>query len=141
MEEVGMTPTCPREGSSFEPPPAEECQDAPSFGSISGLGKLTCSKFVEQTIENSAKQGRPITKETVCDYASYLTLTALKDMEARSHVQYTPPSGYNPDTTHAAILCNSTCGDVGRGPCWLRGASQTWCEPVSDAAEVKTIVI
>merc|ERR1719359_1109123 len=142
MEEVGgIAPTCPDYAGSYEIPSEETCQDAPSFGRMFYFKQLTCADWIDESIKSSASKGQHVTAGELCSWAGSLTLTALKEVYSSAHVPYTPPSGYNPDTTLVLNLCNSTCGAVGFGPCWLRGAVQPWCEPVSDTAQAQSIMI
>jgi CubicO group peptidase (beta-lactamase class C family) len=129
-EEAGLEPACP--SSKFVAPPASECQDAPSFGHINFI-PMTCSRYVEFVSKMSAKA----TPSVMCNYVfERTTLAEWMESQKQRGARYTPPPGYNVNTTRLIDLCKGTCGAVGAGPCWLRGAEGSWCTPVkTDAAD------
>lgn len=135
-EVVGIEPSCPVE--NYDILPAASCQDAPSFGRLD-LKQETCAEFMDATLKTSKA-----TVGQICDgFLSVQTLTQMKSLFWKSHAWYMPPSGYDPDKTLGVELCKGTCGAAGAGPCWLNGAIQPWCMPVSDVAiaQASTIVI
>lgn len=137
-EVVGIEPSCPIE--NYDILPAASCQDAPSFGRID-LKQLTCAAFLDATLKSV---GKNVSAGQICDgILNVNTLTQLKSLFWKSHAWYMPPSGYDPDKTLGVELCKGTCGAAGSGPCWLSGAIQPWCTPVSEApiAQASTIVI
>lgn len=121
-QEAGLEPACP--ASTYDIPPLSECQDAPSFGKIDFI-PMTCGRFVEF----AAKMSKQATASVMCSYVfERYTLAEYVEQSRQRHSIYTPPAGYNVNTTRLVDLCKGTCAAVGAGPCWLRGAAHTWCD-------------
>jgi hypothetical protein len=142
-EIAGLPAPCGELGEliSYEMPPADECKDAPSFGKLNDV-EMTCGQMVEYVIQADASKGISVSADAICGaYLSRSTLAGMQILFALEIAKYFPPSGYNPNTTSAVTLCNSTCGAVGYGKCWMHGARQPWCEPPEHATQEATIAI
>ena len=121
----GLEPTCPPQ--SYSPPPAAQCVDAPSMGTMPSWGgrkNLTCSALLEM-LEKSSHQSAG----TYCD--EWLARVTLAELEQQMH-GYEAPPGVDVNTTLAVDMCRATCMAAGAGPCWQLGPQVPWCN-ASDA--------
>ena len=116
-KDAGLGERCPI--ATLAPPPMEDCEDAPSFGTTGGFIPNTCSSFVgfwSAIIHQSAGW--------ICD--NWLAQSTLKDLHDQLKGAFSPPSGVD-QTTLAVDLCRGYCMQQGGGPCWSRMQQHAWC--------------
>ena len=118
---AGLGAPCP--ASSYDPPPASSCVDAPSFGTFNGA-QVPCASLVA-----SASASSHLTPEQLCDeWLGRTTLDGIVAQERAQGITYVPPAGVDPAKTLGWELCRGTCLAAGTGPCWLRANGTDWCD-------------
>ena len=118
---AGLGAPCP--ASSYDPPPASSCVDAPTFGTFNGA-QLPCASLVA-----SASASSHLTPEQLCDeWLGRTTLDGIVEQERAQGITYVPPAGVDPAKTLGWELCRGTCLAAGTGPCWLRANGTDWCD-------------
>ena len=119
---AGRTPSCP--SKSYTPQPPASCVDASSFGKIDGFPQ-TCATFLPKMARASYNS-----ISSICDeWLSTKTLSQLKGdfAHGKPPTLYTPPPGFDPNTTLGVELCKGTCMEASAGPCWLNKPTKSWC--------------
>ena len=110
---AGLGAPCP--SSSYDPPPASSCVDAPTFGTLNGA-QVPCASLVA-----SASASSHLTPEQLCDeWLGRTTLDGIVAQERAQAITYVPPAGVDPAKTLGWELCRGTCLAAGTRPCWLR---------------------
>ena len=118
---AGLGAPCP--SSSYDPPPASSCVDAPTFGTFNGA-QVPCASLVA-----SASASSHLTPEQLCDeWLGRTTLDGIVAQERAQGITYVPPAGVDPAKTLGWELCRGTCLAAGTGPCWLRANGTDWCD-------------
>ena len=118
---AGLGAPCP--SSSYDPPPASSCVDAPTFGTFNGA-QVPCASLVA-----SASASSHLTPEQLCDeWLGRTTLDGIVEQERAQGITYVPPAGVDPAKTLGWELCRGTCLAAGTGPCWLRANGTDWCD-------------
>merc|ERR1712151_1376561 len=124
-EVLGAEPTC--DATRWEIP--SNCKDESSIGTLNGQ-QLTCTEAMAKFATGST------TLPQVCQGLDTLTLWEMQHVWApTAHAVYTPPVGYDVNTTKPSDLCRGTCGSVGVGQCWLTGVTSPWCGTAASASQ------
>ena len=116
---AGLGAPCP--SSSYDPPPASSCVDAPTFGTFNGA-QVPCASLVASASARRTSAGQ------LCDeWPTYHARRHRRAGEAQG-ITYVPPAGVDPAKTLGWELCRGTCLAAGTGPCWLRANGSDWCD-------------
>lgn len=106
------------------PPSISDCVDAPAFGSFNDGPSVTCAQLLPILQKSS---GQPTSNYCNDYFAKPLAVLEAEFAAGKPSVKYTPPAGYDVNTTYGTSLCTGTCMTAGAGACWMRGPVTPWC--------------